>query len=153
MKTVITYGTFDLFHIGHLRILERARALGDRLCVGISSDEFNAVKGKHCAIPYKHRSAIVAGLKCVDEVFPEERWEQKEADIRRTGADIFVMGQDWQGKFDHLSDLCEVVYLDRTEGISTTELKTALSALRGDKIAELEQALDVLQDVVRQLGE
>ena len=153
MRTVITYGTFDLFHVGHLRILERARALGDRLCVGISSDEFNTLKGKKSVIPYEHRAAIVGALSCVDEVFPEHSWDQKVHDIRRVNADIFVMGHDWEGKFDHLSDLCEVSYLPRTHGISTTDIKKILGPLRSDKIAELQKALNAVLSVVEQLGE
>lgn len=153
MKTVITYGTFDLFHVGHLRILERARALGDRLCVGISTDEFNALKGKRSVIPYKHRAAIVAALSCVDEIFPEQNWDQKENDIHRVNAKVFVMGHDWTGKFDHLSSLCKVTYLPRTHGISTTELKGILGPLRSEKIAELQKALNAVQLVVQQLGE
>jgi glycerol-3-phosphate cytidylyltransferase len=123
MRTVLTYGTFDLFHIGHLRILERARALGDRLVVGVSTDEFNATKGKTCVIPFAHRRDIVAALRCVDVAFPEDNWEQKVADIARFKADVFTMGDDWEGRFDFLRDHCEVVYLSRTRDISTTILK------------------------------
>ena len=129
MKTVLTYGTFDLFHIGHLRLLERARALGDRLIVGVSTDEFNEVKGKKTLIPYEHRAAIVAGIRHVDLVIPEKTWEQKIADIREHQVKIFVMGDDWQGKFDDLKDRCEVVYLDRTDGISTSQFKEALAVI------------------------
>lgn len=152
MKTILTYGTFDLFHIGHVRILERARALGGRLCVGVSSDEFNASKGKRSIIPYQSRAAIVSALSVVDEVFPENSWDQKVQDIRRCKADVFVMGADWEGKFDHLKDACEVVYLPRTADVSTTEIKTALSALRGEKISELRSAIDALQEISEQLG-
>lgn len=123
MKKVLTYGTFDLFHYGHLRILQRARELGDYLIVAVSTDEFNAIKGKKCTYPYDHRAQIVAAIKYVDKVIPEENWEQKEVDIRENEVDIFVMGNDWQGKFDHLKDLCQVVYLPRTDDISTTEIK------------------------------
>lgn len=129
-RTVITYGTFDLFHVGHLRILERARALGDRLIVAVSTDEFNAIKGKASVIPFESRAEIVAGLACVDEVVPEERWDQKVADIQRWAVDTFVMGCDWQGKFDHLAEFCEVVYLGRTDGISSTLIKTAMGEKR-----------------------
>lgn len=120
---VITYGTFDLFHYGHLRILERAAALGDILLVGISTDEFNQVKGKACQYPYRERAAIVNAIQCVDMVFPEQCWEQKEADVLTYGADVLVMGDDWAGKFDHLKHCCDVVYLPRTEGISSTMIK------------------------------
>ncbi len=127
MRTVLTYGTFDLFHIGHLRILERARALGDRLVVGVSSDAFNAVKGKSCVIPFAHRRDIVAALRCVDVAFAEDDWDQKVDDIRRFGVDVFTMGDDWVGRFDSLRTHCEVVYLSRTPDISTTILKTDLA--------------------------
>jgi glycerol-3-phosphate cytidylyltransferase len=119
----ITYGTFDLFHIGHLRILERTRALCDRLVVGVSTDEFNALKGKRTAVPFDDRAAIVKALRWVDEVIPETSWEQKPGDIQRLGVDVLVMGNDWAGKFDHLKAFCDVVYLPRTPGISTTELR------------------------------
>lgn len=113
MKTVITYGTFDLFHIGHLRILQRARALaGDdgRLIVAVSTDRFNWVeKHKKCAIPDWQRMEIVGALKCVDLVIPEDNWEQKETDVKKYNVDVFVMGDDWQGKFDFLKEQCEVV--------------------------------------------
>jgi glycerol-3-phosphate cytidylyltransferase len=126
VHTVLTYGTFDLFHVGHLRLLERAKSLGDRLVVGISTDEFNAIKGKTSAIPYASRAEIVAGLACVDEVIPESDWEQKISDIRAWDVSTFVMGSDWDGKFDHLTDYCEVVYLDRTHGVSSTLIKKTL---------------------------
>lgn len=123
MKKVITYGTFDLFHYGHLRILERAKALGDYLVVAVSTDEFNAVKGKKCSYPYEHRSKIVEAIKCVDEVIPENNWEQKSDDIKNHSIDVFVIGDDWKGKFDFLKEQCEVVYLTRTDNISTTQIK------------------------------
>lgn len=124
MVTVITYGTFDLFHVGHLRLLERARALGDRLVVAVSTDEFNAVKGKAAVVPFEERSGIVAALRCVDRVTAERHWAQKKQDLIRYDAGIFVMGDDWRGKFDHLaSDTCRVIYLPRTKGISTTALR------------------------------
>lgn len=123
MTSVITYGTFDLFHIGHLRLLERARALGDQLLVGVSSDDFNVGKHKDCVHSYDQRAAIVAALKVVDHVFPEERWDQKVDDIQRFGADIFVIGDDWRGEFDFLAPHCRVQYLARTPDVSTTERK------------------------------
>lgn len=123
MKKVITYGTFDLFHIGHLNILRRSKALGDYLVVAVSTDEFNALKGKKCTYPYEQRAEIVKAIKYVDEVIPENNWEQKADDIRNNNIDVFVMGDDWTGKFDFLKEHCEVVYLTRTEGISTTEIK------------------------------
>jgi glycerol-3-phosphate cytidylyltransferase len=153
MKTVITYGTFDLFHIGHVNLLERARSLGDRLVVGVSSDEFNIIKGKRSVFPYEHRARIVGATRFVDEVFPEHNWEQKLGDIRRFNADVFVMGHDWQGKFDDLLQGCKVVYLPRTDGISTTELKTMLNMWSTDTIYELKKGLDFLQSVVDQINQ
>lgn len=123
MKTIITYGTYDLLHFGHINILRRARELGDRLIVGISSDEFNALKGKKSIFSFKERKLILEAVRYVDEVFAENNWEQKRDDIKKYGADVFVMGSDWEGKFDDLKDLCEVVYLPRTKEISTTYLK------------------------------
>ncbi len=152
MTTVLTYGTYDLFHIGHVRLLERARSLGDRLIVGISTDTFNTKKGKKSIFPYEHRAAIVSSLKFVDDVFPEEDWSQKETDIKRFNADILLMGDDWAGKFDDYNRFCQVVYLPRTDGISTTDLKAALSALRTDKIDELRRGIEALQTVVAQLN-
>jgi len=126
MKKIITYGTFDLFHFGHLRLLQRAKALGDYLVVAVSTDEFNAVKGKKCTYPYEHRAKIVEAIKYVDEVIPEHIWEQKIDDVKTHGINIFVMGDDWKGKFDFLKDYCEVVYLERTKDISTTQVKTTI---------------------------
>jgi len=123
MRRVITYGTFDLFHIGHLNLLERLRAMGDHLTVAVSTDEFNRVKNKLCSMPYEDRARIVGALRCVDLVIPEQSWEQKVDDIRKYKIDLFGMGEDWRGKFDYLREWCEVVYLPRTEGISTTSLK------------------------------
>lgn len=126
MKTVITYGTFDLFHVGHLRLLQRCKEFGSRLIVAVSTDEFNAVKGKKTIIPYEQRAEIIQNLKCVDLVIPETCWEQKEKDIKEHKVDIFVMGEDWIGKFDLLKILCAVVYIKRTEGISSTDIKKYL---------------------------
>ena len=126
MKKVITYGTFDLFHIGHLNILKRARALGDYLVVAVSTDKFNTGKHKQCVYPYSHRAQIVESIKFVDKVIPEEAWEQKIKDIQKNDINIFVIGEDWKGKFDFLKDYCEVVYLPRTKSISTTEIKNTL---------------------------
>lgn len=120
---VLTYGTFDLFHYGHLRILQRAAELGDYLIVGVSTDEFNGVKGKRCVYPWEHRARIVEAIRFVDEVIPERCWEQKRRDILDRGVDILVMGTDWRGKFDHLEDICRVVYLPRTPDISSTGIK------------------------------
>jgi choline-phosphate cytidylyltransferase len=120
-RTVITFGTFDVFHVGHLAILERAAALGDRLVVGVSSDELNlAKKGRPCVYDLASRAAILRALRCVDEVFTEETLEQKRDYIQKYAADVLVMGHDWTGRFDDLTDLCEIVYLKRTPSISTT---------------------------------
>lgn len=124
-RTVITFGTFDLFHVGHLRMLERARALGDRLVVGVSSDTLNfAKKAKAPVFTEKERLEIIAGLRCVDAVFLEESLEQKADYVRRHGAQVLVMGDDWAGKFDWVGREtgCEVAYLPRTPAISTTAL-------------------------------
>ncbi len=126
MRKVLTYGTFDLFHIGHLNLLRRAKELGDYLVVAVSSDTFNAIKGKKCAIPDYERMAIVEAIKYVDEVIPENSWDQKISDVKEHDIDIFVMGNDWTGKFDFLNDYCEVIYLPRTDGISTTQIKKEL---------------------------
>ena len=128
MKKIITYGTFDLFHIGHLRILKRVKNLGQHLTVAISTDEFNAVKGKKTLIPYEQRREIVENIKCVDQVIPETCWEQKEEDIKTLDIDIFAMGNDWEGKFDFLLEHCEVVYLPRTDDISSTDIKKQMDA-------------------------
>lgn len=116
MKKVITYGTFDLLHWGHIHLLKRAKALGDYLIVAISSDEFNRIKHKEAYHSYEHRKLIIEAIRYVDEVIPENNWEQKRDDIEKYGIDVFVMGDDWEGEFDFLKDVCEVVYLPRTEG-------------------------------------
>lgn len=126
MKTVLTYGTFDLFHIGHLNLLKRAKQLGDKLIVAVSTDEFNATKGKTTLMPFEHRMELVRSVRFVDEVIAEHQWEQKIADVQQHKVDVFVMGSDWQGKFDFLTPYCEVVYLPRTDNVSSTELKSAI---------------------------
>jgi glycerol-3-phosphate cytidylyltransferase len=126
-KTVLTYGTFDMFHIGHLKLLQRLSKLGDELIVAVSSDEFNKLKNKTVLIPYEQRAEIVANIKCVDKVIAEHNWEQKEEDIKKYNVDIFAMGNDWEGKFDHLEEHCKVIYLERTKDISTTQLKKSLT--------------------------
>ena len=125
-KTVLTYGTFDLLHYGHLEILRRASSLGDKLIVGISTDEFNALKGKTCILPYEKRKELLESLDYVDKVIPEDNWEQKVSDVKENDVDIFVMGNDWEGKFDELKAYCKVIYFPRTKGISTTKLKSIL---------------------------
>ncbi len=126
-KIVLTYGTFDMFHIGHLKLLQRLSKLGDELIVAVSSDEFNMLKDKTVLIPYEQRAEIVANIKCVDKVISEKNWEQKIDDIKKYNVDIFAMGDDWEGKFDFLKEHCEVVYLERTKDISTTQLKKSLT--------------------------
>lgn len=128
-RTVITFGTFDVFHVGHLRVLERAAALGDRLVVGVSADALNErKKGRLPVFSQSERLAIVAALKPVDEVFVEESLEAKRDYLVEHGADVLVMGDDWEGKFDEFEDVCEVVYLSRTPAISTTALIEKISA-------------------------
>ena len=137
MKKVITYGTFDLFHIGHLRLLQRVKNLGHHLTVAISTDDFNAIKGKKTLIPFNQRREIVENIKCVDQVIPESCWEQKEEDIKNFDIDIFAMGNDWEGKFDFLKNYCKVVYLPRTVDISSTEIKKQMDAFLKEHSIEL----------------
>jgi glycerol-3-phosphate cytidylyltransferase len=129
MKRIITYGTFDLFHIGHLNLLKRAKQLGDYLIVAVSTDDFNKLKSKQSVVSFKDRSEIVKSIKYVDLVIPENNWEQKIDDIKKYNVDIFVMGDDWEGKFDFLKEYCEVVYLPRTKDVSTTDFKKSSKAL------------------------
>ncbi len=126
MKKVITYGTYDLLHVGHINLLRRAKELGDYLIVGLSTDEFNAGKHKEAYHCYEDRKMILEAIKYVDEVIPEETWEQKVKDVVDNKVDVFVMGDDWTGKFDFLKEYCEVVYLPRTAGVSTTKIKSDL---------------------------
>ena len=127
MKKILTYGTFDLLHHGHINLLQRARALGDHLTVAVSTDEFNLLKNKICTYPLEERATILRAIRYVDEVIPEITWEQKIPDVQNHNIDVFVMGDDWKGKFDFLKDYCEVVYLPRTPDISTTQIKQILS--------------------------
>lgn len=128
MKRVITYGTFDMLHYGHINLLRRAKELGDYLVVVLSTDEFNwNSKQKKCYFTYEERKQVLEAIRYVDLVIPEENWDQKISDVQDYKIDTFVMGSDWEGKFDFLKDYCEVVYLPRTEGISTTQIKTDLN--------------------------
>ena len=129
MKRILTYGTFDLLHYGHIRLLKRAKALGDYLIVALSTEEFNETKGKKSYHNYETRKEMLESIRYVDLVIPEENWEQKINDVKEYHVDVVVMGSDWAGsdKFDYLKDYCEVVYLDRTEGISTTKIKKDLN--------------------------
>ena len=129
-RTVITFGTFDVFHVGHIRVLQRAAALGDRLVVGVSADALNLAKnGRAPVYSQEERMEIVASLRVVDEVFVEESLEQKRDYIIEHGADVLVMGDDWAGKFDWVSDVCEVVYLPRTPSVSTTGIIEHIASL------------------------
>ena len=126
MKRVITYGTYDLLHYGHIELLRRAREMGDYLIVALSTDEFNQIKNKKSYYDYEQRKMMLESIRYVDLVIPEEGWGQKEKDVDRFDVDVFVMGDDWEGEFDFLKDKCEVIYLNRTEGISTTKIKQEL---------------------------
>jgi glycerol-3-phosphate cytidylyltransferase len=125
-KIVLTYGTFDLLHFGHINILKKARALGDYLIVGLSTDEFNAIKHKYSFFNYNQRKKVLESIKYVDKIIQENNWKQKIKDIKKYDINIFVMGDDWSGKFDKLKEFCKVVYLPRTKNISTTKIKLEL---------------------------
>lgn len=128
MRRILTYGTYDLLHNGHIRLLKRAKARGDYLIVALSTDEFNKIKGKKSYYSYEKRKEMLEALRFVDLVIPENSWEQKASDIKKYEVDEVVMGSDWKGsdKFEYLKEYCDVVYLDRTEGISTTKVKNDL---------------------------
>ena len=126
MRRVSTYGTYDLLHYGHIELLRRAREMGDYLIVALSTDEFNQIKNKKSYYDFEQRKMMLESIRYVDLVIPEDGWGQKETDVYRYDVDVFVMGHDWEGKFDFLKDKCEVVYLKRTEGISTTKIKQEL---------------------------
>lgn len=123
MKKIITYGTFDLLHYGHISLIEKAKNLGDYLIVAVSTDEFNCLKGKKSYYSFEYRKRMVESIKYVDKVIPEKSWNQKKDDIEKYQLDLLVMGSDWSGKFDFLKNECEVIYLPRTKGISTTKIK------------------------------
>ena len=127
MKRVITYGTYDVLHYGHINLLKRAKTLGDYLIVALSSDEFNAIKNKKSYYTYEQRKTILEACRYVDLVIPENDWEQKISDVQKYQADVFVMGDDWEGKFDFLKDYCEVIYLPRTPSVSSTQTKEYLN--------------------------
>lgn len=128
MKRILTYGTFDLLHYGHIRILKRAKELGDYLVVALSTDEFNAIKGKKAYHSYETRKKMLEAIRYVDLVIPENNWEQKLQDVKDYKIDVVVMGDDWAGsdKFDYLKEYCEIAYLERTPGISTSQIKNDL---------------------------
>lgn len=150
-KTIITYGTFDMFHIGHLNLLRRLKDMADRVIVAVSTDEFNQGKGKKTLIPYEQRAEIVAAIRYVDLVIPETAWEQKVEDVKKYDVDIFAIGKDWEGKFDFLKEYCEVVYLDRTRDISTTDLKRSLKHFLSIPREDVLRALEVLDMLRRDL--
>lgn len=152
MKVILTYGTFDLFHVGHIRLLKRLSLLGDRLVVGISSDSFNEMKGKKSFFSYAERAEIVSSCKYVDEVFPENNWDQKIDDIKKHGVTCFSMGDDWIGKFDYLEEYCEVLYLERTEDISTTDIKKKLSLISQSELEKIESSLHDVIGIVKSLN-
>jgi glycerol-3-phosphate cytidylyltransferase len=130
MKRIITYGTFDLLHYGHINLLKRAKEQGDYLIVAVSTNEFNEKKGKKCYFSFEERKKLVESIRYVDLVIPEDSWEQKVKDVRELKVDTFVIGDDWKGEFDFLKDYCEVVYLSRTPEVSTTKIISELSELR-----------------------
>src|SRR5699024_8342741 len=144
-RTVITYGTFDMFHVGHLNLLKRLAAMGDYLIVAVSTDEFNELKGKKVLIPYEQRAAIVQAIEYVDLVIPEESWEQKEFDVEKYNVDIFAIGTDWEGEFDFLKSKCTVQYMERTKAISTTSLKGSLTRFLSISREDLQKAFEVLE--------
>lgn len=151
-KIVITYGTFDMFHIGHLNLIKRAKKFGDYLIVALSTDHFNRIKGKKTLIPYKQRFEILNSIKYVDLVIPEKSWEQKISDIKKYKVDIFVIGEDWKGKFDFLKKYCKVVYLPRTKGISTTEIKKSLTNFISISKKDLIKSIEILEQLKKDLS-
>ena len=144
-KIVITYGTFDMFHVGHLRLLKRLKEMGDELIVAVSTDEFNEVKGKKTLIPYDQRVEILSSIEYVDRVIPEKSWEQKIEDVKKYKADLFVIGNDWEGEFDFLKEHCEVKYLERTQDISTTQLKKSLTNFLSIPKEDILKAFEILE--------
>lgn len=130
MKTVITYGTYDLLHVGHINLLKRAKEMGDYLIVAVSTDSFNQLKGKEAYYNYTDRKKILESISYVDKVIMENEWNQKKKDINKYNVDIFVMGDDWKGEFDYLASFCEVRYISRTPNISSTKIKEDLTRLQ-----------------------
>jgi glycerol-3-phosphate cytidylyltransferase len=151
-KTSITYGTFDLYHIGHIKLFQRIKEFSSKLIVAVSTDEFNLSKGKKSIIPFENRFEIIKNLRCVDLVIPEESWDQKISDIIEYKVDNFIMGSDWEGKFDFLKKYCDVIYLPRTEGVSTTLIKNSISDLKNIKVESINSALNLLQQIRSQLS-
>ena len=150
-KTIITYGTFDMFHIGHLKLLQRLAELGDKLVVAVSTDEFNKKKGKNVLIPYEQRAEIIQNIQCVDIVIPEVCWEQKIKDIKKYDIDIFAIGDDWEVKFDFLKQDCEVVYFKRSDNISTTKLKKSLTNFLSIPKKDIINAFEIFEQLKKDL--
>ncbi|RUM66175.1 MAG: glycerol-3-phosphate cytidylyltransferase [Sulfurospirillum sp.] len=150
-KRAITYGTFDMFHVGHLELLKRIKNHAEEIVVAVSTDDFNTIKGKKTIIPYAQRAQIVEAIRYVDRVIPEHSWEQKLEDIRKYQIDALIMGDDWEGKFDFLKPYCEVIYLPRTKDISSTELKETLKAISCVNVRELNHALEILTRIKENL--
>jgi glycerol-3-phosphate cytidylyltransferase len=148
-RVVLTYGTFDLFHVGHLNLLKRLKELGDYLVVAVSTDEFNRGKGKQTIIRYEDRLEIVRSCRYVDLAIPETRWEQKIDDVKQYGVSVFAMGDDWAGKFDFLKEYCQVVYLPRTENISSTSIKNSLRIYSPDQLERMRVALAETQAILQ----
>lgn len=149
-KRIITYGTFDMFHIGHLKLLQRLSEMADEVIVAVSTDNFNEIKNKKVLIPYDQRAEIVSSIKYVTKVIPEESWEQKIEDIKKYEVDIFAIGNDWEGEFDFLKDYCEVVYLERTRNISSTQLKKTLSSFLSISKEEIIDAFNILETLKKE---
>lgn len=145
MKTILTYGTFDMFHFGHVELLRRLKDMGDKLIVGVSTDEFNRLKGKRSLYSYEHRAKIVEAIKYVDEVIPEHSWGQKSHDIERLEVDVFAIGDDWKGKFDELKEICEVHYMPRTPDVSSTELRNSLNTISSVSKHDIEKMFELLE--------
>ncbi len=151
MKIIITYGTFDLFHIGHARLFKRLRNMGDKLIVGCSTDDFNQLKGKKTIMSYQQRVEILEACRYVDYVFPEETWEQKIEDIKKYDITIFAMGNDWVGHFDELDQYCEVIYLPRTEDISTTEVKKMVNSMHRNQLDQIKHIAENLLSSIEKI--
>ena len=146
-STIITYGTFDMFHLGHVRLLKQLKEMADKVIVGVSTDEFNLGKGKRSLIPFEQRAEILESCKYVDTVIPERTWDQKQHDIDMFRCDAFAIGNDWEGKFDFLKSQCDVIYLPRTAGISTTELKSSLNRFLSIPKEDLLAAFSVIEQL------
>lgn len=152
MKTIITYGTFDIFHVGHVRLLKRLKELGDRLIVAVSTDDFNRQKGKSSLINFDDRCEVLSSVKYIDLIISESSWDQKRRDIEYYNVDIFAIGDDWLNKFDDLKDLCEVIYLPRTFGISSTSIKTSAYPMVPSRLIELRNSAESILQIVNSFG-